>query len=326
MSSASRNSLLFTFIIIAASALAVMVLMSAQTARPAPPAAADQAAPPTIRPAADRPTTRMPGVLTVAADPNDLPFSNDKLEGFENKLAQLVADDLGLKLEYVWRASRRGFIRETLKAGEADVVMGVPTSLDMTLNTIPYYRSAYVFVSRTDLSPPIDNFDDPRLRTLKIGVPLTGDSNPPPTYALAERGLVNNVAGYSVWADYSQPNPTAQILHAVTNNEIDVAIAWGPLAGYFAPLENRPLRVTAIQGDPLPGIPFAFNISMGVARGNKVLKGRLDDVLRRHQPDINALLDTYHVPRQTIVARPKDERPEESHTTANPAPPPCDCD
>jgi mxaJ protein len=325
MSSASRNSLFFTTIILIASALAVALLMFVQTAR-----TAAQGIQPATRPADGIvPLTKTPGILTVAADPNDLPFSNDKREGFENKLAQLVADELGLKLEYVWRASRRGFIRETLKEGPADLVLGVPTSLDMTLNTVPYYRSAYVFVSRKDLAPAISSFDDPRLRSLKIGVPLTGDANPPPTLALARYNLISNLTGFSIWADYAQANPTANILRALAAGEIDVAIAWGPLAGYFADRESAPLAVSAIAGDPVPGVPFAFNISMGVSRANKVLKARLDQVIRHQQADIDKVLDEYHVPRFPIVARPTSEIPKESpkpDPQLRPPLLPCDCD
>src|SRR5688572_13012644 len=154
-------------------------------------------------------TTR-PGVLVVVAEPNNLPFSNDQLEGFENKLAELVARELNVKLEYHWRALRRGYFRETIKAGEADAVMGVPRDLDMALTSEPYYRSTYVFVRRAD-SAPITSFDDPMLKRLRIGIPLTGESNPPPAIALGRRGIIKNVAGFMVYGDYAQPDPPARL-------------------------------------------------------------------------------------------------------------------
>ena len=124
----------------------------------------------------------------------------------------------------------------SLKAGNCDVIMGVPVGLDMVGTTRPYYRSSYVFVSRSDRRLDIASMTDPRLKTLKIGVQLIGadGSNTPPGHALAEQGIVNNVVGYTVYGDYRQPDPPAQILEAVARGDIDIAAVWGPLAGYFA--------------------------------------------------------------------------------------------
>src|SRR4029079_14190800 len=115
-----------------------------------------------------------PAELRVCADPNNLPFSNARGEGFENKLAEMIARDLDEKLAYVWGAHRRGFSRQTLKAGLCDVVMGMPTGLDMVTSTEPYYRSTYVFVSRADRQLALDSISDPQLRQLKVGVHLIG--------------------------------------------------------------------------------------------------------------------------------------------------------
>jgi mxaJ protein len=164
-------------------------------------------------------------VLRVCADLNNLPFSNERREGFENRLAELVARDLGARLEYVWWAQRRGFIRNTLAAGECDVVFGVPSRFERVLPTAPYLRSSYVFVSRDTLAPPLTSLDDQRLRTLRIGVHLIGDdyTNTPPAHALARRGIVRNVAGYTIYGDYREPNPPARIIEALGRGEIDVA-------------------------------------------------------------------------------------------------------
>ena len=135
-------------------------------------------------------------VLRIGADPNNLPFSNDKLEGFENRIAALVANEIGMEIEYVWRAQRRGFFRETLQAGVCDVVCGVPAGFERALTTAPYYQSGYVFVTRED-SEPIDSYSDSQLRNIRIGVQLIGDDgiNTPPAHALSARGIVPNLVG-----------------------------------------------------------------------------------------------------------------------------------
>src|SRR4051794_33084733 len=193
--------------------------------------------------AAERP------VLRVAADPNNLPFSNDRCEGFENKIAELIATDLGAKLEYSWRAQRRGFFRETLKEDRADLVLGVPAHFDMALTTVPYYRSTYAFVFRKDRNFNLRSLDDPALRKLKIGVQMIGNDgrNTPPAHALANRGIIDNVVGYTVYGDYAQENPPARLIEAVARGDVDVAIAWGPLAGYFARRQAVPLEIVPVS-------------------------------------------------------------------------------
>src|SRR5688572_4408020 len=148
-------------------------------------------------------------VLRVCADPNNLPFSNRQGEGFENRITQIIAGDMDARLEYTWFAQRRGFLRNTLRAGQCDVAMGIPFRLEGVDTTLPYYRSTYVFVSRERDQRSIHSLDDPILRTLKIGVHIIGDdySNPPPVHALGRRKIVNNISGYPIYGDYSKPNP-----------------------------------------------------------------------------------------------------------------------
>jgi mxaJ protein len=235
-------------------------------------------------------------VLRVCADPNNLPFSNARGEGFENRIVELVAADLGATVEYTWWAQRRGFVRNTLKAGLCDVVPGVPTAFELSAVTRPYYRSTYAFVSR---GAPVASFDDPALRTLRIGVQLTGDdyANPPPAHALGRRGIVANVRGYPVYGDYRQPNPPAAVVDAVVRGDVDVAVVWGPLAGWAALHSPVPLLVTPVTPQiDLPFLPFVFDIAMGVRRGEDAFRRELDDVLRRRQPDIDAILREYGVP------------------------------
>lgn len=237
-------------------------------------------------------------VLRVCADPNNLPFSNAAGEGFENRLAQLVGRQLGERVEYTWWAQRRGFFRHTLNAGLCDVVMGVPTGLPMATTTQPYYRSSYVMVYRKDRAYGLHTLDDPRLERLKIGVHvLGGDAPPPPALALARMGMIDNVVGYSIYGDYREPHPPSRLIDAVAQGKVDVAVAWGPLVGYFARHAAVPLEVVPLTRSPVPTLPFDFSISMGVRKGDVALKNRLDEVLTQRRGDIQALLDEYAVPR-----------------------------
>jgi mxaJ protein len=239
-------------------------------------------------------------VLKVCADPNNLPFSNRRGEGFENKLAELVARELDSKVEYTWWAQRRGFFRNTLKAGACDLVVGVPASFEMALATSPYYRSSYVFVYRKGGRVKLDSFDDPQLKRLKIGVQMIGDdfANTPPAHALAARGIVDNVAGYTIYGDYSKENPPARILDEVAAGKIDVAVVWGPLAGYFAPKQRVALAVVPVTPQiDRPFLPFVYDISMGVRRGDQELHDALENILRRRRAEIEKILDDYGVPK-----------------------------
>ncbi len=238
--------------------------------------------------------------LRVCADPNNLPYSNDRLEGFENRLAALVAADLGTTVQYVWWAQRRGFLRNTLNARICDVVMGVPDGIDLARTTRPYYRSTYVFVTRRDRGLRLRSFDDPVLRRIRIGVPLIGEdgASAPPAHALSRRGIVRNVAGYSVYGDYRTANPPARLIDAVAAGDIDVAMAWGPLAGFFAAAQRTPLDIVPVE-QPLdtPFLPIAFDISMAVRRADGALAVRLNQLLERRRTDVDAILAAFHIPR-----------------------------
>src|SRR5437868_5931292 len=251
-------------------------------------------------PARAAPTTRE---LRVCSDPNNLPFSNERREGFENKIAELVARDLNAKLSYVWWAQRRGFVRNTLDQNQCDLLIGVPSSFERTRTTVPYYRSTYVFVTRRDRHLKIASFDDPQLRRLRIGVQLIGDdaTNTPPAHALSKRNIISNVRGYSVYGDYRQPNPPARLIDAVARGDIDVGVAWGPLAGYFA--QREPVRLDITRVSPqidVPFLPFVFDISIGVRRGNDSLRDELNAVISRRRSEIDRILSDYGVPRLDI--------------------------
>jgi mxaJ protein len=237
-------------------------------------------------------------VLRVCADPNNLPFSNRRLEGFENRLADLLARELGATVTYVWWAQRRGFVRHTLAAGACDVVMALPRGYQGVRVTRPYYRSTYVFVARRG-TPAVRSFDDPALRRLRVGVQMIGDdyANTPPAHALARRGIVDNVVGYMVYGDYAEADPPARIVEAVAAGEVDVAVVWGPLAGYFGPRQRVPLDLVPVPAaaDP-PGLPFAFDIGLGVRKDDRALGDALERALGARRPEVDRLLQTYGVP------------------------------
>jgi mxaJ protein len=238
-------------------------------------------------------------VLRVCADPNNLPFSDQAARGFENKVVELIARDLGSTVDYTWWAQRRGYVRNTLKADVCDIWSGVVSGAEMMTSTRSYYRSSYVFVTRTDRKLHIASFDDPQLRKLVIGVQMVGSEamNTPPAHALARRGIVQNVRGYMIYGDYREPHPSSAIIDAVENGDVDVAVVWGPVAGYFAAQGSIPLSLAPVEpwrdGTELP---MAFYISMGVRRGDNALLQRLNDSLERNHTAISAILAEYHVP------------------------------
>jgi mxaJ protein len=243
--------------------------------------------------------------LRVCADPNNLPFSNEAGEGFENRIVEVLAQDLGATIRYTWHAQRRGFLRETLKAEACDLVPGLPANLEGVRTTAPYYRSSYVFVTRAD-GPEVASFDDAVLREATLGVHLIGDDgwNTPPAHALARRGIVGNVRGYMIYGDYREPNPPAGILQALAAGDIDVAVVWGPLGGYFASREAVPLKVSPVRpAFDGPRLPMVFDISMAVRKDDHVLHREVDAALARRRADIDAILTEYGVPRLDGVSR-----------------------
>jgi len=243
--------------------------------------------------------------LRVCADPNNLPFSNRAGEGFENRIVELLARDLGATVRYKWWPQRRGAARNTLDADECDVIPGIASSIERLGTTRPYYRSGYVFVTRAGSAlRDVHSLDDARLRDATIGVQLVGDdgANTPPAHALARRGIVDNVRGFTVFGDYADTAPQRAIIDAVARGDIDVAIAWGPTAGYFAKHEKPELRLAPVtpwlDG---PQWPMQFDVSMGVRRDDVALRRELDRALERNAAAVADILAEYDVP---IIATP----------------------
>jgi mxaJ protein len=229
--------------------------------------------------------------LRVCGDPDNLPFSNQKLEGFENKIAAVIAGDLGATPEYAWWPHQRGLVRNTIDAGTCDVIFGVPEGLDFVLWTKPYYRSSYVIAYRKDLGSRIASLDDPQLRMLRLGV----YANTPPEESLARRGFLDNVSTYWLFFDpRGDRDRPLKLLDDLVNGTVDVAVPWGPLAGYYAKKLRAPLELVPLQDEA--GVPLAFDISMGVKKGNRELKSQLEGAIDRRRVEIRTILEDFGVP------------------------------
>jgi quinoprotein dehydrogenase-associated probable ABC transporter substrate-binding protein len=245
--------------------------------------------------------------LRVCGDPNNLPFSNKRSEGFENKIAEVIAKELKIELAYFWWPHQMGLVRRALKPGLCDVMISIPQGWDRVLWTKPYYRSAYTFVYPKDRGFQISSLDDPILKRLKIGVYI----NSPPAEALANRGITTNVVGYSPYYD-SITERRDEILQNLMAGEIDIVIDWGPMAGYAAKQLNgsRPLEVVLLQGGE-PGSPFTFEFSMGVKEGNTALKAELEQAISKRHAEIGKILEEYGVPLLPLLAREQFPKVEE---------------
>jgi mxaJ protein len=231
------------------------------------------------------------GPLRVCADPDNAPFSTRDERGFENRIAALVARELGTDVRYYWWPQRRGFLRNTLQAGVCDVVVGVPAAATDLLTTPAYYRAGYVFVYRPERVGRIDSYDDPRLRALRIGVPLVGNdmAATPPGAALAHRGLVDNVVGYPPLGS----TPVAErMIAALADGTLDVALLWAPQATYFAHRQELELALAPAR-DPAGIAPAEFAMAMGVRRDDAALRDALAAALERLRPRVGEILRDY---------------------------------
>jgi len=248
--------------------------------------------------------------LRVCADPDNLPFSNQKGEGYENKIAELVANTWGSKLEYVWWPIRRGYFR-MLNGTYCDLVIESPVGLDMAGTTKPYYRSGYAFLSRKGEGlADINSLDDPRLKKLTIGVNLFVSSDgehSPPEMALGQHGVVGNLKGYNV--SYDENIRPEDIINGVAKKEVDLAIVWGPMAGYFVAKSPVPLVLTpiAVPVDSVSGFPMQFDIGMALRRRDHELRDSLNTFLEQKRPEILAILKDYGVPMLPMDTVPQNK-------------------
>jgi quinoprotein dehydrogenase-associated probable ABC transporter substrate-binding protein len=260
----------------------IAALSAPAIAKAAPTAAAERSAGKTLR---------------VCADPNNLPFSNRAGQGFENHLAHLIANALGEKVHYTWSTNRKHFLKTTLEAGRCEVVMGAPAHSDRVLTTRPYFRSTYALVYRKKAPYTIHSLNDPKLTKLSIGVRAIGDdfNDLPAGSVLARRGIVKNVVTYNVFTKQGRLNSAAQPIADVAKGKIDTAILWGPAAGYYA--KRQPVGLVVQPLTPKHTVlPFEYSISLGVRKGNTMLRDKLNQVLQRKRGAIRALLIRYNVP------------------------------
>ena len=234
-----------------------------------------------------------PKVLRVCADPNNLPFSNEKGEGFENKIAEFLAKKLGKELAYTFYPGATGFVRNTLNAHLCDVILGMPQGSDLVQPTNPYYRTTYAMVTRAgaDLDG-IASLDDPRLKEKKGRIGLV--ANTPPGNVLAMNGLMASVKPYALMVDTRVESSGAAMMHDLEKGEIDVALLWGPIAGYYAKHSSVKLNVTPLP--ETPGARMAFRIGFGVRHSDQTWKRELNTLIAQNKIELERILRDFEVP------------------------------
>ena len=234
-----------------------------------------------------------PHVFRACADPHDLPFSNEGGEGFENKIAELFARKLGKSVAYSFYPDATGFIRNTLNAHRCDVVLGIAQGDDFVQPTSPYYRTAYVAAyHKGGPLEGLESLSDPRLKTAKIGV-VAG--TPPATY-LAADGLLGHIKSYALVVDTRYDSPTHEMMDDLDKGEIDVALLWGPIAGYYAAKSKTPTTITPLVKEPPGGPRMVYRIVMGVRHTDQNWKRALNKLISDNRNEINEILKSYGVP------------------------------
>lgn len=231
------------------------------------------------------------GELRVCADPNNLPFSDEKGEGFENKIAALLGRDMSLPVKYTWFPQVVGFVRNTLRAGQCDVVMGTVAGDEIMQTTTPYYHTSYVLVAPADKGLKFSGFDDPKLKDLHIGV----IARTPPADLLVRYGLMANARPYALEVDTRFESATHQLMTDVAEGKVDAGMLWGPIAGYYIKHDKLPLTLTIIKTEP--GLPrMDYRIAMGVRANEADWRRRLNEEIRKNQGEITEILRDYGVP------------------------------
>ncbi|HMJ29187.1 MAG TPA: substrate-binding domain-containing protein [Xanthobacteraceae bacterium] len=246
-----------------------------------------------------------PKVFSVCADPHNMPFSTDKGEGFENKLAELFANKLGKGIAYAWYPQATGFVRNTLAAHRCDVIMGAPQGDDMVQVTNPYYRTAYALVFKQGRGlEGVDTLEDTRLKGKRIGI-VAGT---PPGNNMATNGLMANAKPYPLVVDTRVDSSAEAMMRDLEAGDIDVGVLWGPMAGYYARQARSPMTVVPLVKETA-GPRLAYRIAMGVRFADQDWKRLLNRMIADNQPAINKLLLSYGVPLLDDNDRPITEGP-----------------
>ncbi|MFO1049045.1 MAG: quinoprotein dehydrogenase-associated putative ABC transporter substrate-binding protein [Geminicoccaceae bacterium] len=230
--------------------------------------------------------------LRVCADPSDLPFSNEKGEGFENKIAELVGAKLGVPVVYTWYPQSMGFVRNTLRANRCDLIIGVVAADELVQNTNPYYRSSYVLAVRSEDRDRFGDLDSPLMLGARIGV-VAGT---PPSDLLVSKQLIGQTRPYQLLVDTRVEQPARQMMDDLAKGEIDAALVWGPIAGYWAKQQSVPITLIPLASDMRSGMRMDFRISMGMRPGEPDWKHKINELIRELQPEITAILQSYGVP------------------------------
>lgn len=229
--------------------------------------------------------------LRVCADPADLPYSDQKLEGFENKIAAMIGEELSVPVTYTWFPQVVGFVRNTLGAGRCDVIMGTAVGDELVQTTTPYYYTGYMFVARSDSGLIFTNFDDPKLRDLHIGV--VGGT--PPSDLLVRHGLMANARPYQLQIDTRLGTETRQMVLDIADKKIDAGLLWGPIAGYYIHHDNLPLTMVMLHTEP-QSPRMEYHIAMGIRHNEPDWRRRLNAIIGKRRNDIMAILRDYGVP------------------------------
>ena len=233
-----------------------------------------------------------PKVLRICADPRNLPFSNDKGEGFENKIGELFAEKLQKKLDYMYFPQATGFVRVTLGSHRCDVILGFPQGDDLAQGTNPYYRTAYALITKAGGGlDDVATLEDERLKGKHIGV-VAGT---PPATNMALAGLMGNAKPYPLMIDTRFDSSAEAMITDLTRGEIDAGILWGPMAGFYAKKSNPPLHVTPLVKETT-GPKLVYRIGMGVRPADQNWKRQLNRLIQENQPAINKILLDYGVP------------------------------
>ena len=231
--------------------------------------------------------------LRVCADPSNLPFSNDAEEGFENKIAQLLAKDLDKKISYSWFPQSQGFVRSTLNAYTCDVIIGISSAHSLILNTNPYYQSIFSLIYDSHGEPLISSLAHPSVKQMKrIGI-VAGT---PPTNLMLDYDLIEQLAPYHLFVDTRTLSVGEQMMQHLAEKKLTAAILWGPIAGYYGNKFAPDLSIAPLYKDDSQANKMSYNITMGVRHGEIEWKRRLNRFIREHQENINQILEEYHVP------------------------------